>query len=218
MTTLGWNRDGGSLELWDGSQDSGVEDTPSRRQFARCRVGACSLVRPGHRLARARLDSREKPLGGLVLAQCLADQPALPVDDSRRQSDHLSDLWPVVFGVLGRVWPRLTSRSSILFLCFLASLALFLTIPGLYTTACLALAAGLVSVDVAVDPEALQPVRCPRRHQSALVASGNGPAGGMARMYGRHGRTLGCLGVASSEARGAECPAAGDGHRARGSS
>jgi arylsulfatase A-like enzyme len=48
----------------------------------------------------------------------------------------------LVSGVLSRICPRFRSRPSTLVLCFLASLALFLTIPGLYTTACLALAAG----------------------------------------------------------------------------
>ena len=65
----------------------------------------------------------------------------------------------VVFGLLGRVWPRLACRSSLLFLCFLASLALFLTIPGLYTTACLALAAGLSVWTSLWIRETLQPIR-----------------------------------------------------------
>ena len=52
----------------------------------------------------------------------------------------------VCLGLLARVWPRHGARISYVSLTFLTFLALFLTIPGLYKVACLAMAAGLSSI------------------------------------------------------------------------
>lgn len=52
----------------------------------------------------------------------------------------------VCLGLLARVWPRHGARISYVSLTFLTFLAFFLTIPGLYKVACLAMSAGLSSI------------------------------------------------------------------------
>lgn len=143
MTTLGWSRDGRSFEFMERLSRTW------RRKYILARPNSSSagfvlaiwfgLVTGLLELASIHAKNHFSGWSSLSALQISRHFPwMIPVANLI-----IFLTCGLLFGVLAKVCPRLTARPSILLLCFLASLALFMTIPGLYTTACLALAAGL---------------------------------------------------------------------------